>query len=98
MAQVKAYRGYYVSVEELVALIFILLEDAEKRKTKVILVGGENIKLEGAIMSLLAIKEALYNLERYGDFIPQKDPLISEEVRKVKEDIGESCDPIPEKE
>ena len=37
--------------------------------------GGENAKLDGAVMSILALKEILYNLEVHGDLIPTPDPL-----------------------
>lgn len=73
--EVVAYRGYYVNMDNIIPILKQLLVDAETRKTKVILVGGENIKLDGAIMSIMALKEVLYNLEVYGDLVPLSDPI-----------------------
>lgn len=73
---VAAYRGYYVNMENILPVLVQLLADAEGRRSKIVLVGGgENAKLDGAVMSILALREILYNLEVFGDLIPMKDPL-----------------------
>jgi len=73
---VVAYPGYYVNMDNILPVIVQLLADAESRRSKIVLVGGgENAKLDGAVMSLLALKEILYNLEVHGDLIPTPDPL-----------------------
>jgi hypothetical protein len=74
--EVRAYRGYYVNMDNIVPVLIQLLADAEARRSKIVLIGGgENAKLDGAVMSILALKEALYNLEVFGDLIPQADPI-----------------------
>lgn len=85
MAKVKAYRGYYVSVGEIVDLIEELLTDAGNRRSKIAIIGNPEVhKLDGAVASLKAIKEAMYNLEHYGDLIPQPDPAAKEVEASAK--------------
>lgn len=73
--EVRAYRGYYVNMDNIIPVITQLLADADERKKKIVIIGNdEKVKLDGAIMSLRALKEALYNLEVFGDLIPQKVP------------------------
>ena len=92
--EVRAYRGYYVNMDNIIPVITQLLIDAEQRKHKIVIIGNdERAKLDGAIMSLHALKEALYNLEVFGDLIPQPDPVKevpnveSPEVEKAVEQI-----------
>lgn len=76
--EVRAYRGYYVNMDNIIPVIVQLLRDAEDRRGRIIILsGGENAKLDGAVISLLAIKEALYHLEVFGDLIPQTVPCHS---------------------
>ena len=95
----KAYPGYYVNVANLLPIIIQLLADAEARRSKIVLVGGgENAKLDGAVMSLLVLKEIIFNLEVHGDLIPTPDPLkevsnaavaeVLETMREAKKIIG----------
>lgn len=71
-----AYPGYYVNMENVLPVLKQLLADADARRSKIVLVGGgENAKLDGAVMSILAIKEMLFHLEVHGDLIPTPDPL-----------------------
>lgn len=93
--QVKAYRGYYVSVEEIVSLIDDLLTDAEKRRKEICILNNPEIpKLEGAMMSLRAVKESMYRLERFGDLILQPDP-VAKEVQDAPKIVDEAGKPIP---
>lgn len=80
--EVRAYRGYYVNMDNIIPVITQLLVDADQRKAKIVIIGNdEKAKLDGAIMSLRALKEALYNLEVFGDLIPQPEALSLEEVK-----------------
>lgn len=73
---VNAYPGYYVNMGSVIPVLKELLQDAEARRSKIVLVGGgENAKLDGAVASILALKELLYRLEVHGDLIPTPDPL-----------------------
>lgn len=90
MPQIKAYRGYYVATGEIVDLIEELLTDAANRRAKIAIIGNPDVhKLDGAVASLRAIKEAMYNLEHYGDLIPQPDPAekeVEEHAKAVESD------------
>jgi hypothetical protein len=101
MSEVRAYRGYYVNMDNIIPVITQLLADADLRKKKIVIIGNdERAKLDGAIMSLRALKEALYNLEVFGDLIPQPDP-VNEEVapnEKVADQVPvkDPVDVVPE--
>lgn len=85
MAKVKAYRGYYVATGEIVDLIDQLLEDAGNKRRKITIIGNPDVhKLDGAVASLRAIKEAMYSLEHFGDLVPQPDPAVKEVAENAK--------------
>jgi len=93
--EVRAYRGYYVNMDNIIPVITQLLADADQRKAKIVIIGNdEKAKLDGAIMSLRALKEALYNLEVFGDLIPQTDPV--KEVPDAAVPVKDPVDVVPE--
>jgi hypothetical protein len=97
---VQAYRGYYVPMDLLIPLIVQLLEDSKTRRHGLIVLGNEErAKLEGATMSLLALKEATFRMEVFGDLIPlQEPPTKKEREEDVSKIIGEDGNPLQKEE
>jgi hypothetical protein len=89
---VTAYRGYYLRMDDFIPLVVQLLNDAHARRTGLVVIGNEEIaKLEGATMALMALKEATFRMEVYGDLIPLQEPLTKKETGEdVSKIVGEN--------
>ena len=62
-------RGYFVYTTELLNLLNEILADAAFKKSQTVIIGNPDVhKLEGLILATGSLKEAIYNLERYGEF------------------------------
>lgn len=93
----KGYRGYYVNLEEAIALLCQLLQDSKNRKHNLVVVGNEEkSKIEGAIMSIVAIGEALIRMRLFGDLIlqPPPPPPTAKGKPDVNTILGENGTPI----
>lgn len=89
----RAMRGLFIPAEEFKFLLNDLLAEARKRKDSHKIIGSLTAaKLDGAIISILAIEEAAANLSIPGDLIlaekedtaNDKEPVVNPEEPSAK--------------
>ena len=76
-------RGYFVYTPELLTLLNEILADAAFKKSQTVIIGNPDMhKLEGLLLAAHSIKEAIFNLERYGEFTEiDRDSTASKEEK-----------------